>query len=89
MTISNDDLVIILLVGVVAGWLAGQLVRGSGFGVLGDIVIGILGAFIGSWLLPQLGVHVGSGLVRAIASATVGAVLLLIILRVVGRSRRR
>ena len=57
MAISNESLVVILLVGLVAGWLAGQLVRGTGFGIIGDIIIGIVGAFIGSWLLPQLGLR--------------------------------
>src|SRR5262249_54429279 len=82
MHISNEGLVLILVVGVVAGWLAGQLVRGTGFGLIGDLIIGVIGAFIGTWLLPQLNIHIGSGMVGAIVSATIGAVLLLIILRV-------
>ena len=82
MHISNESLGLILVVGVVAGWLAGQLVRGTGYGIIGDIVIGVIGAFIGTWLLPQLNIHIGSGIVSAIVSATIGAVLLLIILRV-------
>jgi uncharacterized membrane protein YeaQ/YmgE (transglycosylase-associated protein family) len=53
--ISNESLIVILLVGVIAGWLAGQLVSGTGFGLIGDLIIGVIGAFIGSWLLPQLG----------------------------------
>ena len=88
MHISNESLVLILVVGVVAGWLAGQLVRGTGFGLIGDLIIGVIGAFIGTWLLPQLNIHIGSGMVGAIFSATIGAVLLLIILRVFrGRGR--
>ena len=67
---------------------AGQLVRGSGFGIVGDIIIGIVGSLLGTWLLPQLGVRIGSGLVSAIVSATIGAVLLLLILRIVRRGRR-
>ena len=82
MHISNESLVLILVVGVIAGWLAGQLVRGTGFGLIGDLIIGVIGAFIGTWLLPQLNIHIGSGMVGAIVSATIGAVLLLIILRV-------
>jgi len=82
MHISNESLVLILVVGVIAGWLAGQLVRGTGFGLIGDLVIGVIGAFIGTWLLPRLNIHIGSGMVGAIVSATIGAVLLLIILRV-------
>jgi uncharacterized membrane protein YeaQ/YmgE (transglycosylase-associated protein family) len=88
MHLSNESLLLILVVGVVAGWLAGQLVRGTGYGLIGDLIIGIIGAFIGTWLLPQLNIHIGSGLVGAIVSATIGAVLLLIILRVIrGRGR--
>ena len=82
MQISNEGLLVILIVGVIAGWLAGQLVSGSGFGLIGNLVIGVIGAFIGTWLLPQLNIHIGSGMVGAIASATIGSVLLLIILRI-------
>jgi uncharacterized membrane protein YeaQ/YmgE (transglycosylase-associated protein family) len=56
MHVSSQSLLIILLVGLIAGWLAGQIVRGTGFGIIGDLIIGVLGAFIGSWLLPQLGI---------------------------------
>jgi len=88
MHISNESLVLILVVGVIAGWLAGQLVRGTGFGLIGDLIIGVIGAFIGTWLLPQLNIHIGSGMVGAVVSATIGAVLLLIILRLFrGRGR--
>jgi uncharacterized membrane protein YeaQ/YmgE (transglycosylase-associated protein family) len=59
---SNESLSITLLVGLIAGWLAGQIVRGTGFGIIGDLLIGIVGAFIGSWLLPQLGIHLGLGM---------------------------
>jgi uncharacterized membrane protein YeaQ/YmgE (transglycosylase-associated protein family) len=51
-----------LVVGLVAGWLAGKIVQGAGFGLIGDIAIGIVGAFIGDWLLPQIGIHLGTGL---------------------------
>jgi uncharacterized membrane protein YeaQ/YmgE (transglycosylase-associated protein family) len=87
MHISNESLVLILVVGVIAGWLAGQLVRGTGYGLIGDLIIGVIGAFIGTWLLPQLNIHIGSGMVGAIITATIGAVLLLIILRVFRRAR--
>ena len=81
MTMSGESLLIILFVGLVAGWLAGQIVQGTGFGLLGDLVVGIVGAFIGSWLLPQLGIHLGRGLISAIVNATIGAILLLLIVR--------
>src|SRR6188768_2782987 len=63
---SGQTLLIILLVGLIAGWLAGQIVQGTGFGLVADIAIGIVGALIGSWLLPRLGIHLGSGIVPAI-----------------------
>jgi uncharacterized membrane protein YeaQ/YmgE (transglycosylase-associated protein family) len=79
--ISNESLLVILVVGLVAGWLAGKIVQGAGFGLIGDIAIGIVGAFIGDWLLPQIGVHLGTGIVSAIVNATIGAVLLLLVVR--------
>jgi uncharacterized membrane protein YeaQ/YmgE (transglycosylase-associated protein family) len=83
MNMSGQSLLIILFVGLVAGWLAGQFVQGTGFGLMGDLVVGLLGALIGSWLLPQLGIHLGTGLISAIINATIGAVLLLLIVRLV------
>jgi uncharacterized membrane protein YeaQ/YmgE (transglycosylase-associated protein family) len=80
---SSESLLIILLVGLVAGWLAGQIIQGTGFGLIGDLIIGVAGAFIGGWLLPQLGVHLGSGIVSAIIDATVGALILLLVMRLV------
>src|SRR5204863_2648323 len=80
---SGESLVVILFVGVVAGWLAGQIVRGTGFGIVSDLVVGIIGAFIGDWLLPRLGVHLGVGIIAAIADATIGAILLLLVVRLV------
>jgi uncharacterized membrane protein YeaQ/YmgE (transglycosylase-associated protein family) len=61
MNLSNESLIVILLVGVIAGWLAGLIVRGGGFGLIGDLIVGVLGAFIGNWLLPRLDIHLGVG----------------------------
>src|SRR6202047_4927114 len=80
---SGESLLVILFVGVIAGWLAGHIVRGTGFGLVGDLVVGIIGAFIGDWLLPRLGVHLGGGIVAAIADATLGAIVLLLVVRLV------
>ena len=88
MYLSGESILIILLVGLVAGWLAGKIVQGTGFGLIGDIAIGIVGAFIASWLLPRLGIGLGVGLIRAIIDATIGAVLLLVIIRLVRRGGR-
>jgi uncharacterized membrane protein YeaQ/YmgE (transglycosylase-associated protein family) len=80
-----DTILVWLLVGGVAGLLAGMIVKGGGFGLIGDIVVGIVGAFFGGWLLPRLGINFGVGLVPIIASATIGAVVLLLVLRVIRR----
>ncbi|MBR1188835.1 MULTISPECIES: GlsB/YeaQ/YmgE family stress response membrane protein [unclassified Bradyrhizobium] len=74
-----------LIIGAIAGWLAGKIVRGAGFGLIGNIVIGIIGAFLASWLLPQLGVSLGAGWIRDIVNATIGAVIILVILSLVKR----
>ena len=92
MHMSNESLLVIVVVGLVAGWLAGQIVRGTGFGLIGDLILGIIGAFIGDWLLPRIGIHLGTGIVSAIINATIGAVLLLFVIGLVrggGWGRRR
>ena len=64
MNMSGESLLIVILVGIISpGSLAGQIMRGAGFGLVGDLIIGIIGAFIGSWLLPQLGIRLGAGMV--------------------------
>jgi len=83
MYLSSSSLLIILLIGLVAGWLAGRIVRGTGFGFIGDLIIGVAGAFMGSWLLPHLGIRIGSGTASAIIDATLGALILLLIMRLV------
>ena len=84
-SIDTHSLIIWLVVGAVAGWLAGTLVKGGGFGLIGDIVVGIIGAFIGGWLAGVLHVHVGTGIIAEIIVATVGAAVLILILRLVRR----
>ena len=79
MNLSNESLLTILVVGLVAGWLAGRIVRGGGFGLIGNIVLGILGAFVATWLFPRLGVRLGTGVIAAIVHATIGAVILLFV----------
>jgi|GEM_PF-1283610 len=71
MHMSSESLLVVLLVGLVAGWLAGRFVDGTGFGLIGDVVTGIIGAFIGNWLMPRLGLYLGAGLVAMIANATI------------------
>jgi uncharacterized membrane protein YeaQ/YmgE (transglycosylase-associated protein family) len=83
MHISGESLIVILFVGLVAGWLAGKVVRGTGFGIIGDVIVGIAGAFFASWLFPKLHITIGSGLVSEIIYSAIGAVILLLIVRLV------
>lgn len=83
MYISNEGLLVILFVGLIAGWLAGKIVRGAGFGIIGDIVIGIAGALVASLLFPKLGIRLGTGLVSEIIYSAIGAIILLLVVRLV------
>lgn len=74
-----------LIIGAVAGWIAGSLVRGGGFGILGDIVVGIVGALLGGWLSGLLGISIGSGLIASLITAVIGAVILIAVLRMIRR----
>jgi uncharacterized membrane protein YeaQ/YmgE (transglycosylase-associated protein family) len=85
--VSNQGILVILLIGLVAGWLAGKIVRGTGFGLIGDILVGIAGALVANLLLPKLGILIGTGVIREIINATIGAVILLLVVRLV-RGRR-
>ncbi|HEY8024181.1 MAG TPA: GlsB/YeaQ/YmgE family stress response membrane protein [Burkholderiaceae bacterium] len=72
-----------LVIGAIAGWLAGSLVKGGGFGLLGDIVVGIVGAFVGGWLAGLLHISIGGGFISSIITATVGAIVLIVLLRMI------
>lgn len=74
-----------LIIGAIAGWLAGQFMKGSGFGLLGDIVVGVIGAFLGGWLFGKLGLWPGGGLIGSLIVAFVGAVILLFLVRLIKR----
>ena len=86
MHLSDQGLMVILVVGLIAGWLAGKVVRGNGFGLVGDAAIGIVGALVGDWLLHRLGIYFGSGIIGLIINATIGAIVLLLALRLTGAS---
>jgi uncharacterized membrane protein YeaQ/YmgE (transglycosylase-associated protein family) len=81
-----ESLLILIIVGAVAGWLAGVIVKGFGFGLVGNIVVGIIGALISTWLFPRLGISIGGGIISAIISATLGAVILLFVISLVRRA---
>jgi uncharacterized membrane protein YeaQ/YmgE (transglycosylase-associated protein family) len=86
MHLSDQGLLVILVVGLIAGWLAGKIVRGNGLGLVGDAAVGIVGALIGDWLLHRLGLHFGSGIIGLTVNATIGAIVLLLALRLLGAS---
>lgn len=82
---QTEALLILLLIGGVAGFLAGVIVKGYGYGVLGNIVVGIVGAVVAGFLLPRLGVFPGGDIVGQIVSATIGAVVLLVLMGLLRR----
>ncbi len=80
-----EALIVWLVVGGIAGWLAGRIVKGFGLGLIGNIVVGIIGAVIAGWLLPRIGISIGSGIPGMLIHAFIGAVLLLIVIGLVKR----
>jgi uncharacterized membrane protein YeaQ/YmgE (transglycosylase-associated protein family) len=82
---APETIIIWLVIGAVAGWLAGQIVKGGGFGLVGDIIVGIIGAVIAGWLLPRIGLYIGGGFVAEVINAIIGAVILLLVVRLVKR----
>ena len=70
-----------VVIGAIAGWLAGRFMRGNGFGLLGDIIVGVVGSFVGRYLLSALSVELGHGLFGSLIAAFIGAVLLLFVVR--------
>src|SRR5204862_7518138 len=83
---SLTGLIWFLLIGLIAGWLAGRVMRGGGYGIVGDMIVGVIGALLGGWLFGVLGIGVGLGIIGAIITAFVGAVILLAILRALRRA---
>jgi uncharacterized membrane protein YeaQ/YmgE (transglycosylase-associated protein family) len=75
-----------LLIGLCAGWLAGQIIKGNSFGLIGNLIVGVIGALIGGFLFGELGLSQG-GLLGSLVAATVGAVILLLLLRFIGNRR--
>jgi len=82
--LGTNSLIVILIVGLVAGWLAAKIVQGTGLGIIGDIIVGILGAFIGQWLFSHFHIRIGVNFwVDAILTATIGAIALLVVIRLI------
>jgi len=81
-----ESLLIFLFIGGVAGWLAGLVVKGFGFGLIGNIIVGIVGAVIAGYVLPMVGFAFGGGILASILNATIGAVLLLLLIKLIRRA---
>ena len=81
-----ESLLVFIIIGAVAGWLAGLIVSGFGFGLIGNIIVGIVGAFIAGWLFPRIGFSIGGGVIAAIIHATIGAIILLVLVKVLKRA---
>ena len=86
-SLRSMEILLILLVGAVAGWLGSQIFSGSGLGLIGNIVVGILGGFVGYWLLGKLGVTLGTGWIGAILTGAIGAIIILAVLNMVLKKR--
>lgn len=82
---GTENLLLVLIIGAISGWLAGVIRRGYGFGLLGNIIVGILGAFVGSWLSRETGLFLGAGLLGTIITSVLGALLLLFLIGLVRR----
>jgi uncharacterized membrane protein YeaQ/YmgE (transglycosylase-associated protein family) len=82
------EILMVLLIGGVAGWLGGMIYRGSGLGVFGNIIIGILGGVLGYWLLAKLGIYLGSGLLGTIFTSAIGAIIILFLYQLIFRRAR-
>ena len=80
-----EALILFLVIGAVAGWLAGQIMKGGGFGLVGDIIVGVIGSVIGGWLFGVLGIAAG-GLIGSIIAAVVGAIILIVVIRAIKRA---
>ncbi|MEH6835163.1 MULTISPECIES: GlsB/YeaQ/YmgE family stress response membrane protein [Falsihalocynthiibacter] len=81
-----ESIIVMLVVGALAGWLSGRIMKGRGFGVVGNIIVGVVGAFLAGIIFPALGVSVGGGFIASIIYATIGSVILLFVIGLVKRA---
>ncbi len=80
------SLLIWIIVGALAGWIAGLVVSGRGFGLIGDIIVGIVGAIVAGWLFPRLGVSLGTGVISSVFSSAAGAIIVLVVIKLLRRA---
>lgn len=82
------EIIVTLLIGAAAGWLGSMIFKGSGLGLLWNIVVGIIGSFVGYWLLGKIGINLGPGWVGAILTGALGALIILFVINLLFRRRR-
>lgn len=81
------EILVTIIIGAVAGWLGSTIYKGSGLGIIGNIVVGIIGSFVGYWILGELGISFGTGLISAILTGALGAIVILVVLNLFVRRR--
>jgi uncharacterized membrane protein YeaQ/YmgE (transglycosylase-associated protein family) len=81
------EILVTLIIGAAAGWLGSTIYKGSGLGLIGNIVVGIVGSFLGYWLLGKLGVNLGTGWLGAILTGAIGAIIILFLLNLIFKKR--
>jgi len=79
------EIIVTLIIGTIAGWLGSMIFKGSGLGLLGNIVVGIIGGFVGYWLLGKLGINLGAGMIGPILTGALGAIIILLLLNLIFR----
>lgn len=79
------EIIILLIIGAIAGWLGSLIYRGRGLGIIGNIIVGILGGFVGHWLLGEVGIYLGGGLIGAILTGAIGAIIILFLFNLIFR----
>ena len=77
------NIILWIVVGIIAGWLAGKIMKGKGFGLIGDLIVGVIGAFLGGWLFGLLHISIGAGIIGSLITAVIGALVLLFVLRLI------
>ncbi len=77
------SIILWIVIGIIAGWLAGKIMKGKGFGLIGDLIIGVIGAFLGGWLFGLLHISLGAGIIGSLITAVVGALVLLFVVRLI------
>ena len=77
------SIILWIVIGIVAGWAAGKIMKGKGFGLIGDLIVGVVGAFLGGWLFGLLHISIGGGIIGSLITAVVGALVLLFVIRLI------